>query len=311
MSKTKKKLDIVSMKDFSKQSILEILELAKIMEINSYPSLLEDKIISIVFIEASTRTRLSFCSAAQRLGAKLINFDAPIGTSLNKGETLADTVRMLDYYSDLIVLRHFFDGAARFVSNISKKPVINAGDGTNQHPTQTLLDLYSIQKKRKTLEGLKIGFVGDLKYGRTVHSLSEALALFGAEMYFISPESLKLPDYLFNNLQNKGIKSFQLDQYEDILPELDVLYMTRIQKERFIDEMDYEKVKGSYIIQAKDLDGKCKKELMILHPLPRVDEIAVDVDKTSHAYYFQQAENGIFVREALLVKCFEKEGDCL
>jgi aspartate carbamoyltransferase catalytic subunit len=302
------KLDIVSIRDFSKEKVLEIIKLAKTLEEHPRPELLQNKIVSILFFEPSTRTRLSFVSAAERLGAQILNFDSVVGTSVTKGETLADTIKMVDCYSDVIVMRHPHDGAARFVADISDISVINAGDGSNQHPTQTLLDLYSIMKKRKSLEGLKIGFVGDLKYGRTVHSLSMALAWFGAKMYFISPEALKMPSYLISSLKKQKVDYEELSDYKEILKDLDVLYMTRIQKERFADEMEYQKLKGIYVIKAKDLIGNCKDDLMLMHPLPRVDEIAIDVDETPYAYYFKQAQNGLYVRQALLALCLEKHG---
>jgi aspartate carbamoyltransferase catalytic subunit len=234
------------------------------------------------------------------LGAQVLGFDSPDGTSAKKGETLSDTIRMAASYSDVIVMRHPNDGAARLAAEIAPVPVINAGDGTNQHPSQTLLDLYTIQKEFGKLEGHTIAFVGDLKYGRTVHSLVKALTHFGAKMYFVAPETLQMPKYILEDLDSLGIEYTLLNDYREIMGEIDVFYMTRIQRERFPDDEEYEKVKGVYILNKEDVVGKAKEEMIILHPLPRVNEIAVDLDDTKHALYFKQAANGVPVRQALL-----------
>ena len=290
-----KNRDVISIKDFSKNEIIHILETAKNLEKKPKPSLLNGKVLSTIFYEPSTRTRLSFESAMNRLGGKVIGFSDPSVSSYKKGETLQDTMKMVERYSDVIVLRHPNEGAARLAAEAADKPLINAGDGANQHPTQTLLDLYSIKKCQRKISNLKVALMGDLRYGRTVHSLAEALKLFGCKFYFISPDSLKMPDYVKEELDS--FEEFK--DPEEIIPELDILYSTRIQRERFVDEADYEKVKGVYVLRKKMLEN-AKSNLKILHPLPRVDEIHTDVDRTKYAYYFQQAANGIPVRQALL-----------
>lgn len=292
--------DIISMRDLSKEEILHILNCAKDIEENPNEELLKGRVVSTLFFEPSTRTRLSFWSAAQRLGAQVLGFDSPDGTSAKKGETLSDTIRMAASYSDVIVMRHPNDGAARLAAEIAPVPVINAGDGTNQHPSQTLLDLYTIQKEFGKLEGHKIAFVGDLKYGRTVHSLVKALTHFGAKMYFVAPETLQMPKYILDDLDKLGIEYELLTDYREIMGEIDIFYMTRIQRERFPDDEEYEKVKGVYILTKEDVVGKAKEEMIILHPLPRVNEIATNLDDTKHALYFKQAANGVPVRQALL-----------
>ncbi|MGL6065529.1 MAG: aspartate carbamoyltransferase, partial [Cetobacterium sp.] len=284
--------DFISMKDFTKKDILEVLRVAKELE-NKNEELLNSKIVGSLFFEPSTRTRLSFISAAYRLGAKVLGFDSPDSTSLKKGETLRDTIKMTEAYSDIIVMRHNRDGAARFAADISKVPVLNAGDGANEHPTQTLLDLYTIEKELGAIEGKKIAFVGDLKNGRTVHSLTKALELFNCEFYFIAPDVIQIPEYITRGMEKKGIKYHLISDYKEVLKEIDVLYMTRIQKERFENIEDYEKVAGIYIIDKENIVGKCKDELIILHPLPRVDEIKIDLDDTKHAKYFEQAANAV------------------
>ncbi|MGL5000766.1 MAG: aspartate carbamoyltransferase [Cetobacterium sp.] len=290
--------DFISMKDFTKKDILEVLRVAKELE-NKNEELLNSKIVGSLFFEPSTRTRLSFISAAYRLGAKVLGFDSPDSTSLKKGETLRDTIKMTEAYSDIIVMRHNRDGAARFAADISKVPVLNAGDGANEHPTQTLLDLYTIEKELGAIEGKKIAFVGDLKNGRTVHSLTKALELFNCEFYFIAPDVIQIPEYITRGMEKKGIKYHLISDYKEVLKEIDVLYMTRIQKERFENIEDYEKVAGIYIIDKENIVGKCKDELIILHPLPRVDEIKIDLDDTKHAKYFEQAANAVPARAAV------------
>ncbi len=292
--------DIISMRSLTKEQIEKILEMAKRLEENPQPELLKGKVVSALFFEPSTRTRLSFYSAAQRLGAQVLGFDSPDGTSLKKGESLSDTIRMAEAYSDVIVMRHPLDGSAKLAAEASRVPVINAGDGSNQHPSQTLLDLYTIKKERGSLDKLKIAFVGDLKYGRTVHSLSKALTHYDAEMYFVAPESLQMPKYVLEDMDRAGIKYHIVEDFRDILAEVDVFYMTRIQKERFPDEEEYNKVKGVYIINKDNILDKCRDEMIIMHPLPRVDEISTDLDETKHAKYFEQAANGVPTRQAML-----------
>ena len=268
---------------------------------------LKGKIIATLFFEPSTRTKMSFESAAFRLGAQVLQLPPLEQSSVKKGESFSDTIRMVESYSDVIVVRHPNDGAARLASITSKKPVINAGDGSNQHPSQTLLDLYTILDEKGTLENLKIAFVGDLKYGRTVHSLAKALTHFNPSvMYFVAPQSLQMPEYLMEDLKKNGIKYEILEDFRDCLDKIDVFYMTRIQKERFPDIEDYEQVKGIYVINKENILGKCKDDMIILHPLPRVDEISTDLDDTKHALYFKQARNGIPVRQAMMMTVLGK-----
>ncbi len=293
--------DIVSINDFSKEDILFVLQRAAEIDKMSpaeKSKLLENKIVASMFFEASTRTRLSFETSAQAVGARVIGFaDAGI-TSAKKGESFSDTIKTVSNYADLIVMRHPISGTARLASEVSSKPILNGGDGPNQHPTQTLLDLYTLKKFVGKLEGLKIGFAGDLKYGRTVHSLATALTHFKTKQYYISPESLKMPAYIKEEVEENG-KVFETEDLEKFIPEIDVLYMTRIQKERFPDEIEYNKVKDAYILN-KAMLADAKKEMKVMHPLPRVNEISTDVDDTPHAIYFQQTASGIPVREALL-----------
>ena len=302
--------DIISMNDMSKEEILEILEIAEKIENSSEEeklNFLKGKIIATLFFEPSTRTKMSFESAAFRLGAQVLQLPPLEQSSVKKGESFSDTIRMVESYSDVIVVRHPNDGAARLASITSKKPVINAGDGSNQHPSQTLLDLYTILDEKGTLENLKIAFVGDLKYGRTVHSLAKALTHFNPSvMYFVAPQSLQMPEYLLEDLKKNGIKYEILEDFRDCLDKIDVFYMTRIQKERFPDIEDYEQVKGIYVINKENILGKCKDDMIILHPLPRVDEISTDLDDTKHALYFKQARNGIPVRQAMMMTVLGK-----
>lgn len=304
------KKDIISMNDMTKEEIMEILKLAKRIENTSEEEklkILSGKIVSTLFFEPSTRTKMSFESAAYRLGANVLQLPPAEYSSLKKGESFSDTIKMVESYSDVIVVRHPFDGAARLASVTSKKPVINAGDGSNQHPSQTLLDLYTILEEKGTLENLSIAFVGDLKYGRTVHSLMRALTHFNPTVYFVAPQILQMPDYLLEDLRKNNIKYEILSDFRDCLDKIDVFYMTRIQKERFLDVDEYEKLKGIYIINKKNILGKCKDNMIILHPLPRVDEISIDLDSTKHALYFKQAKNGIPIRQAMMLKVLEKE----
>ncbi len=302
------KKDIITIRNLKKEDIFQILNLARELEENPQPNLLQGKIVSTLFFEPSTRTRLSFISAAQKLGALVHGFDSKEGTSAKKGETLADTIKMAEAYSDLIVIRHFSEGAAKLASSISKKPVINAGDGANQHPTQTLLDLYTIQKEKGKLDNLKIAFVGDLKYGRTIHSLAQAMKLFGATMYFVSPESLKMPSYIIQELDDANIAYHITKSLTETIPKVDIVYMTRVQRERFPDIEEYNKIKDVYIINKEKVEGKCKPDMIIMHPLPRVKEISKDLDEAPYARYFQQAANGVPVRQALLALLLNKKG---
>jgi aspartate carbamoyltransferase catalytic subunit len=256
-------------------------------------------VVATLFFEPSTRTRLSFESAASRLGAQLIGFSEPASTSLQKGESLRDTIRTISNYSDIIIMRHPREGSARFASEVASVPVINAGDGANQHPTQTLLDLYSIRKTQGTLDNLSIAFVGDLKYGRTVHSLVMAFCNYNTTFHLISPPDLKLPSSVKIHIKEKSLAYFQYTEMTEVIPKADIIYMTRIQKERFSDPLDYERVRNSYVLRESMLEP-AKPTLRILHPLPRVNEIAIDVDENPKAYYFTQALNGVFVRQALL-----------
>lgn len=289
---------IISINDFSKDEILHVLKIAE--DIEAYPkNHLEGYNMSTLFFEPSTRTRLSFESAMQRLGGKVLGFADPNVSSAKKGETVQDTIRMAEQYSDVIVMRHFLDGAARAAADIAKVPVLNGGDGKNQHPTQTLLDLYSIKKTQKTLENLKVAFVGDLKYGRTTHSLASGLSLFNCEMFFVAPDELQMPKSITKDLDQKGIRYTILKDINKVLDKVDILYMTRIQKERFPDINEYNKVKDLFILNKSMLDN-VKENLKVLHPLPRVNEISTDVDDTRYAYYFQQAGNGVPIRQALL-----------
>ena len=304
--------DIISMNDISKEEILEILEIAKKIEKTSEEeklNFLKGKIIATLFFEPSTRTKMSFESAAFRLGAQVLQLPPLELSSVKKGESFSDTIKMVESYSDVIVVRHPNDGAARLASTTSQKPVLNAGDGSNQHPSQTLLDLYTIKDEKGTLNNLSIAFVGDLKYGRTVHSLVKALTHFNPTIYFVAPKILQMPSYLIDDLDKNNIKYEILEDFRDCLDKIDVFYMTRIQKERFPDIEDYEKLKGVYIINKKNILGKCKEDMIILHPLPRVDEISTDLDDTKHALYFKQAKNGIPIRQAMMMKVLDKVKD--
>ena len=295
--------DIISIKDFSKKEIDYILEYAKKMipyaKGEKYTDALKGKILSSLFFEPSTRTRLSFESAMNRLGGRSIGFADPSATSQKKGESLADTIRMADAYSDMIVIRHPQEGAARLAAEFSEAPVLNAGDGAGHHPTQCLLDLFTILTEKKHIGKNNIVLLGDLKYGRTVHSLAYALALYGAELTFVSPASLKMPKEVVEECNELGIEPIQTSILDKAVKDADVLYVTRIQKERFPDAEEYNKVMGSYKIDNKLLSNT-KQKLIIMHPLPRVTEIDPEVDYTNHALYFKQAFNGIPVRMALL-----------
>ena len=298
------KRDLISMDDLSAQDIREYLELAKRVE--SLPpgkqgSRLMGRILMVMFFEPSTRTRLSFESAMCRLGGSVIGFSESMITSVAKGESVVDTIHTVENYADIIVIRHPKEGTARLASEISYLPVVNAGDGTNQHPSQTLLDLYTIQKFFGKINGLRIAFVGDLKYSRTVHSLIQALLKFPRQDFLlVSPETLKLPEYLKQE-DDETAKFTETEEIEDALSTCDLIYMTRIQKERFPDLLEYEKVKDSYCIDTSMLENAAES-LRILHPLPRVNEISYSVDRTTYAGYFQQVRNGLIMRQAILLK---------
>ena len=290
--------DIVSIRDFSKEDLLHILEVAKDME-KDKPQLLAGKILLTLFFEPSTRTRLSFESAMLRLGGSVIGFSDEQVSSVKKGETIWDTAKMAEQYSDVVVIRTPIEGSARLAAEATVVPVINGGDGANQHPTQTLLDLYTIQKAKGHIERLKVGFLGDLKYGRTVHSLAIALSHWKVDMYFIAPDALQMPDQYLKDLREIGIRCSLTNDLFSVSKDLDVLYVTRIQQERFPDPMEYEKYKHAYRLDRSLLDH-IKKDLKIMHPLPRVGEISPDLDDTEHAVYFEQAGNGVTVRKAVL-----------
>ena len=298
-----KGMDIVSIRDFSREQIEHVLRLAEkmvpIAKGEERSVLLEGHVLGSLFYEPSTRTRLSFDAAMTRLGGRTLGFTEPKGSSVAKGETLADTIRMVDSYCDVIVLRHTQEGAARLAAHFANKPVINAGDGAGQHPTQTMLDLFTIRKAKKKIEGNHVVIVGDLKYGRTVHSLSEALAMFGAQLTFVAPPQLMIPKEHLKAIEAMGHKPKISSSLEEVIKDADVLYVTRIQKERFPDPAEYQKVAGTYRIDMPMLKD-VKKDLIIMHPLPRVGEIASEVDATEHAMYFEQAFNGVPVRMALL-----------
>jgi aspartate carbamoyltransferase catalytic subunit len=290
---------LVSITDYSKEEIFKILDLAAEFEKNPNQNLLDNKVVATLFFEPSTRTRLSFESAISRLGGKYIGFTDASSSSVSKGESLKDTIMTVANYSDLIVMRHPIEGSARWASEVSSVPIVNAGDGANQHPTQTLLDLYSIRKTQGTLENLNIYFVGDLKYGRTVHSLLQAMSMFNTTFNFISPEELRMPDEYKLFLDKKGLKYYEHRDFSDIISHADIIYMTRIQRERFSDPMEYEKTKNSYVLKNKMLENT-KPNMKVLHPLPRVNEIHTNVDENEKAYYFTQALNGVYTRQAII-----------
>lgn len=292
---------LVSITDYNKEEILAILESAKDYEANPNRKSLDGKVIATLFFEPSTRTRLSFETAVIRLGGSVIGFSDASTSSSSKGETLSDTIHMVSCYADAIVMRHPLEGAARYASEVSPVPIINAGDGANQHPSQTLLDLYSILKTQGTLENLNICMVGDLKYGRTVHSLLQAMSHFNPTFKFIAPEELSMPQEYKEFCRKNKIPFSESIHLNDNFNDADILYMTRVQKERFQDLMEYERVKNVYTLNNEMLENT-KPNLKILHPLPRVNEINVDVDKNEKAYYFQQAQNGLYIRQAILSK---------
>ena len=291
--------NLISIQDFSKDEILHILDVAKEFEKDREQNFLAGKVVACLFFEPSTRTRLSFEAAVNRLGARVIGFPDNKNTSQSKGETLEDTIRIVSGYADMIVMRHPMEGAAAIAASVVGIPVVNAGDGANQHPTQTLLDLFAIRETQGRLEGLTVNMVGDLKYGRTVHSLSEAMSDFDPHFIFTAPEELKMPRKYLDFLDAKGIPYEQTESLEDHIDDCDILYMTRVQQERFPTREDYERVKDVYELRASML-GNARPNMKILHPLPRITEIHTDVDTTPYAYYFQQARGGMYVRMAVI-----------
>ncbi|HIK00356.1 TPA: aspartate carbamoyltransferase [archaeon] len=302
--------DIISLRELKKDEIEYLLSRAadfeKILQKEGYTNILEGKILATLFYEPSTRTRLSFVTAMHRLGGNVIGFSGPEGTSAVKGENLSDTIRTIDNYADVIAIRHPEEGSAKLAAQLSTRPIINCGDGSHAHPTQTLLDLYTIRKEKGKINGQKVALVGDLKYGRTAHTLAYALALFGADMIFVSPESLSMPKDVTTELKDKfEIEIKEYTKLENIVKDADVLYITRIQKERFPDPGEYEKVKGAYKIDLNVLEN-AKKDLIVLHPLPRVYEIDPELDNTKFAKYFKQAYYGIPVRMAILASVLGK-----
>ncbi len=292
--------DIASIEDFTRNEIDYILKIGKTMEPLSKKGsdILRGKILANLFFEPSTRTRLSFEAAMLKLGGSTIGFGDVENSSIKKGENLADTVRTVQNYADVIALRHPLEGAARMAAEFATIPIINAGSGAEEHPTQALVDLYTIQKEKNQIDGLKIALVGDLRYGRTVHSLAYALSFYNIDLILVSPDSLRIRREVLRAIQNK-ISVSETQNLDKIIPQVDVLYVTRIQKERFPDQAEFARVKGAYRVDLKNMMN-AKNDMIILHPLPRVDEIAPEVDATSQARYFQQAGNGVVIRMGLL-----------
>lgn len=292
---------LISVKDFSKEEIMEIVRLAAVFEKKPRQKILEGSVIASLFFEPSTRTRLSFESAINRLSGKIVGFTEAGSSSVSKGESLKDTIRTVANYSDLIVMRHPLEGSAKYASEVAGIPVVNAGDGANQHPTQTLLDIYSIFKTQGTLENLNLWTVGDLKYGRTVHSLIMAMSDFNPVFNFISHPKLRIPDEYRLLLKENGISYREHSEFPENLSQADIIYMTRVQRERFSDPIEYEKTKDNYVLDLQMLEN-VKETMKILHPLPRLHEIHTNVDNTPYAYYFEQAKNGVFTRQAIMSK---------
>lgn len=293
---------LVSISDISKEEILHLLEVARYFEENPNHKILDGRVVATLFFEPSTRTRLSFETAVNRLGGRVIGFSDASTTSSSKGETLKDTIKMVSNYVDLIIMRHYLEGAARYATEVTEVPVVNAGDGANQHPSQTMLDLYSIYKTQGRLENLTITMVGDLKYGRTVHSLLMAMKYFNPTFNFVACEELRMPQEYKEFCAQNGIRYKEHTDFSpEVINESDIIYMTRVQRERFTDIMEYERVKDLYTLRNAMLD-ESKENLRILHPLPRVNEINQDVDENPKAYYFQQARNGLYARQAIICR---------
>lgn len=293
------KRSLISITDLSKEEIVRITELAAYFEEHPYEPLLSGRVIASLFFEPSTRTRLSFESAINRLGARVIGFSDTANTSVSKGETFHDTIQVIANYCDMIVMRHSLEGAPRYASEFSKVPIVNAGDGANQHPSQTLLDLYSIKKTQGRLDDINIVMIGDLKYGRTVHSLLQALSNFNARFTFVAPPELRMPEEYKQFLRDHNLRYTETTEIGDAIRDADIVYMTRVQRERFTDPMEYERVKNVYVLKNSMLEGT-KETMKILHPLPRVGEIDPDVDANPKAYYFNQTENGVYTRMAII-----------
>lgn len=296
---------LVSISDIDRDEILRLLDRAASFEANPNRRLLEGKVVATLFFEPSTRTRLSFETAVNRLGGRVIGFSDAATSSSSKGETLKDTIKMVSNYVDLIIMRHYLEGAARYATEVTETPIINAGDGAHQHPSQTMLDLYSIRKTQGRLEDLTITLVGDLKYGRTVHSLIMAMKYFNPTFRFVACDALQMPPEYKDFCRQNGIKFTEHTDFSaDVINSSDIIYMTRVQRERFADIGEYEQVKDLYNLNAAMLSG-AKPTMRILHPLPRVGEISQDVDDDPHAYYFEQARNGLFVRQALICRALQ------
>lgn len=297
------KHNFVTIADLSREEILYLISMAQEFEKHPNRELLKGRVVATLFFEPSTRTRLSFETAANRLGARVIGFSDAKVTSATKGETLKDTILMVSNYADVIAMRHYIEGAAQYASEVAPIPIINAGDGAHMHPSQCLLDLYSIYKTQGRLDNLNIYLVGDLKYGRTVHSLIMAMRHFNPTFHFVAPRELAMPEEYKLYCREHGIRYQEHTAFnEKVIADADILYMTRVQKERFSDLMEYERVKNIYILRNSML-ASAKPNMKILHPLPRVNEIAYDVDANPHAYYIQQAKNGLFAREAIYCHC--------
>ena len=296
---------IVSINDLSKQELLSLLDAAAYFEAHPNHKILDGMVVATLFFEPSTRTRLSFETAVNRLGGRVIGFSDPAATSTSKGETLKDTIKMVSNYVDLIVMRHYLEGAARYATEVTDIPVINAGDGAHQHPSQTMLDLYSIYKTQGRLDDITVTMVGDLKYGRTVHSLLQALSHFRVKFNLVACNELRMPEEFRTFCDNNSIAYTESAEFSPvIINSSDIIYMTRVQRERFADLEEYERVKDIYTLHNAMLTDS-RPNLRILHPLPRVNEINQDVDDNPKAYYFQQAKNGLFARQAMICKCLD------